>query len=1083
MSKLLENLNKEQTDAVRHGAGPLLIVAGAGTGKTTVITRRIAYLIEQSLAKPDEILALTFTDKAAGEMQERADILLPLGYHDMWISTFHSFCQRILEQHGLDIGLPGDFKLLNGTQAWVLIYNNLDKFNLNYYRPLGNPNKFISALLKHFSRCKDELISPEDYLKYAEGLRLATDSVVKTKKNQIMSLRGAGTLSGDAAISSKKKIASSSAKATADRSDALAMTTREAIDESEIIRLEEIANAFHVYQKLLLDNSYLDFGDLINYTLELFKKRPKILEYYQKKFKYILVDEFQDTNFAQYQLVKLLAGNNTTPSANASTPPFQEGNAPQRSSDIHNFPPFQEQSSGQGGVPNAVGGGGRSNNLVVVGDDDQSIYKFRGASVSNILKFQEDFPGLKQITLIENYRSSQNILDLAYNFIQANNPDRLEVKLNINKRLNGQNKANGVIELLEGKDLSEELNLIAKKINELKQKNPKSTWNDFAILVRSNSAASELLPILSSNGIPHTFVANTGLYTKPLISGLIAYISLLNNFHDSLALYRVLSFEEFKIPPADLATLLTGSEKKTLSLYEVLLQAKTIIQLHQNTQKIIDKILHQLQAHAKLTQEKSANEAFVEIIQDLGLEKALEAETLENAENRELLDQFYKKIETFVAENTDKSLHNFLHLLNLEIEAGDEGQIKFDPNLGPESLKLLTIHSGKGLEFSYVFIPNMVELRFPTRARNDQIEIPKELIKDILPEGDFHLQEERRLFYVAVTRAKTHLYLSWAKDYGGAKTKRPSIFLQETKLVPGSATSQATGKVIFTQHAKKQEVYKFLPETFSFSALKTFERCPLQYKYQYYLKLPSSGSAYFSFGQTIHKVFEIFLKDFQTRQNQTQGDLFGKTSGKQAELGTLKFLEDLYEKNWIDEWYQSKKQKEEYKRKGHNLLKKFYEHTTANIPHPKYIEKSFYLPLGKYKFTGKIDRADKSDGPFDVTQGRPERSRGGGGVEIIDYKTSEKIPGKNAKHDLDQLLVYQWAAQEAWNEKVDSLCYWYLQENKFLPEPTAGPKEINELKTRLLEDIEKIIQTIKYDQFKELDGSLREHDCEFLDLQ
>ena len=238
-SNLLDNLNKEQLSAVKHGQGPLLIVAGAGTGKTTVITRRIAYLIEQGLAKPEEILALTFTDKASGEMQDRLAQLLPLGYYDMWISTFHSFCQRILEQHGLDIGLPGDFKLLNETGAWVLIHNNLEKFNLDYYRPLGNPKKFISALLKHFARCKDELITPEQYLRYAEELKLSLD-----------------TAEGVGAAKKGKPVASP----TSD------------VDSTEINRIEEIANAFHVYEKLLLDGNFLDFANLINYALKLLEK-------------------------------------------------------------------------------------------------------------------------------------------------------------------------------------------------------------------------------------------------------------------------------------------------------------------------------------------------------------------------------------------------------------------------------------------------------------------------------------------------------------------------------------------------------------------------------------------------------------------------------------------------------------------------------------------------------------------------------------------------------------------------------------------------------------------------------------------
>ncbi len=258
----LKKLNKEQSEAVVHKKGPLLIVAGAGTGKTTVITQRIAYLIEKEEVKPEEILAVTFTDKAAGEMEERVDKLLPYGYVDLWVSTFHSFCERILRDHALDIGLPADFKVLDPTAGWLLVRQNLDKFKLDYYNSLGNPTKFIQALISHFSHCKDQEIYPEDYLAYAERLKTRDD----------------------------------------------------APESQEVERIKEVANAFHIYQRLLLENSYLDFGDLINYCLKLFKKRPLILEKYREKFKYVLVDEFQDTNWSQYELIKFLAApkNNLT---------------------------------------------------------------------------------------------------------------------------------------------------------------------------------------------------------------------------------------------------------------------------------------------------------------------------------------------------------------------------------------------------------------------------------------------------------------------------------------------------------------------------------------------------------------------------------------------------------------------------------------------------------------------------------------------------------------------------------------------------------------------------------------------------
>ena len=247
--KFLKDLNKEQTEAVTHNDGPLLIVAGAGTGKTTVITRRLAWLIAQGLAKPEEILALTFTAKAATEMEERVDKLLPLGYVNLWVSTFHSFADRILKDWGIDIGLPGDFKLLNTTEQWLLVKQNLDKFDLDYYRPLGNPTKFIHALLKHFSRAKDEEVYPEDYLKLAELKQLDAGLGEYTKK--------------------KSKIKNQKSKLLPDASE---------VEEGEVTRLKEVANAYHIYQKLLLDNNALDFGDLINYCLRLFHQRPQILD-------------------------------------------------------------------------------------------------------------------------------------------------------------------------------------------------------------------------------------------------------------------------------------------------------------------------------------------------------------------------------------------------------------------------------------------------------------------------------------------------------------------------------------------------------------------------------------------------------------------------------------------------------------------------------------------------------------------------------------------------------------------------------------------------------------------------------------
>ncbi|MBU1626236.1 UvrD-helicase domain-containing protein, partial [bacterium] len=352
-NNLLENLNKEQLQAAMHKEGPLMIIAGAGTGKTTVITQRIAWLIEQGLAKPDEILALTFTEKSATEMEERVDRLLPMGYLDLWISTFHSFCERILREHALEIGLSHEFTLLDEVDTMLLMRRNFDKFDLDYYRPRGNPTRFVKALLQHFSRIKDEMISPELYLEYVEKMQMDAD-----------------TFEGVASEDEGEKLA-------------------------EIARVKEVASAYHEYQQILLENNAMDFADLIAYTLELFKKRPNILKMYREQFKFILVDEFQDTNTAQYELVKLLS-------------------APK-------------------------------NNLTVVGDDDQSIYKFRGASLGNIMQFSQDFPNASRVVLTKNYRSAKQILDSAYTLIQQNNPHRLEIKEQISKALEAQLSEDGEV--------------------------------------------------------------------------------------------------------------------------------------------------------------------------------------------------------------------------------------------------------------------------------------------------------------------------------------------------------------------------------------------------------------------------------------------------------------------------------------------------------------------------------------------------------------------------------------------------------------------------------------------------------------
>ena len=949
-NNLLQGLNNEQKSAVVHRDGPLLIVAGAGTGKTTVITRRIAWLIEQKLANSDEILSLTFTEKSATEMEERVDKLLPLGYHDLWISTFHSFCQRILEAHALDIGLPINFKLYTNTQLWMLIRQNLDRLDLDYYRPLGNPSRFIHSLIRHFSRAKDELVTPQDYTGYARELELNSDN--------------------DLGLSVDEK-------------------------KVEVKRVSEVANAYAVYQKLLAETGALDFGDLITFTNALFTTRPNVLARFRKQFKFVLVDEFQDTNFAQYELVKLLA-------------------APK-------------------------------NNITVVGDDDQSIYKFRGASVSNILKFKETYPKTAQVTLNKNYRSFQNLLDLSYKFIQSNNPDRLEVKLGISKKLESEQKGKGEIMCSKYQDYHAEALGVLERMVLLRTKEVKNTtWNDFAVLVRANDTAEAFIDAFERAEIPFLQVSRRGLYRKSVIVDVIAYLRILINPHNSDDLYRVLNMPMFGFTHPDLAVLLDFTNRKTYSLYEALKEPALIKSLSEQGQKSTSKLLDLTGKHSALSLQKPVNELFVLIITDLGLAET-GADPSEFSTRTNYLNQFNRKVQDFAAGNNGRLLRDFVEQLDMEQAAGEEGSLDIDTDIGPEAVKIITVHSAKGLEFKHVFVAGLADKKFPAIGRSEPIELPEKLIKDILPGGDFHLQEERRLFYVAMTRARESLHLSYAESYGGSTVRKPSKFLAELGLAE-IKEEKPTGQVEFKPEKKKAISYA-IPKSFSFSSISDFRKCPYEYKHRYILKVPEPGKPAFSFGRTIHSSLEQFLKQYVF--DSSQGDLFGKKFAKPI-MPTLESLMELYNANWIDDWYEDKKQKEDYKKLGRQILKNVYVYFKQNSPAPKYIEKKFRLGINGYVFSGKIDRADN----------------GKKGLLIVDYKTGSGKDRPIAKVDREQLLIYQWAAEEFLGEKVENLEYWFLRDGVDIKQFKGTSEQVEEVKRGISKTIEEIVDAVKNDSFE-----------------
>jgi DNA helicase-2/ATP-dependent DNA helicase PcrA len=967
----LTKLNKEQKEAVLHDKGPLLIVAGAGTGKTTVITQRIINLIEKGLAKPEEILAVTFTEKASSEMEERVDKLLEFGYVDLWISTFHSFCERILRDNALDIGLAPDFKILDGTAAWLLARQNLDRFDLKYYKALGNPTKFIQALISHFSHCKDQEVYPENYLEYANSLK----------------------------------------------------TTHNESEDEETERIKEVANAYHTYQQILLENGVLDFGDMISYCLKLFNKRPLILKKYREKFKYILVDEFQDTNWAQYELIKLLAS--------------------------------------------------PVNNLTVCADDDQAIYCWRGASFSKILDFTKDFVDAKQVSLIKNYRSTQNILDKSYNFIKQNK-DRLETEIKIDKKLIADSVETGVIEHIHAKNIDQEAGQVLKKILAIKKCQEDVNYNDFAILVRANDHAIPFIRALERAGLPYQFLASRGLYSKPIILDIISYFKLLDNYHEGTAVYRILNLPFLNIVEYDIAAITQYCRKKAISLFEALQELVLIPGISADTHEKVVSILSLIKKHSEMAREKGVSEVLVAFLEDSKYLKYLIDK--DDEEKIDLANQFLNKLKSFEETTVDPTLKNFMEEMNLELESGEEGKLEFDPGQGPDMIKVMTIHGAKGLEFKYVFIVNMVDRRFPTDQRKDAIELPEDLIKDIKPKGDVHLEEERRLCYVAMTRAKKELYFTSADDYGGQRKKKLSRFLTEMgyktddKDVDESKTGLLAEKIKPTDKLKNKIQAQYLPSHFSYSQLAAFEKCPLQYKFAFILKVPTRGKAVFSFGKTMHNTLEAFLRWLnepasvkgldRAKQENLSGEKVVKKSKKKKNV--FEKLENLYEENWIDEWYNSKKEKEAYYKNGKRIIKEFYERFSEKSPNILKIngqlalEMPFNLKIGDHTIFGVIDRIDETKD----------------GVEIVDYKTgtSKDRPEK------EQLLIYQIAAQEVLHLKPKQLYYYYLDDGKtasFL----GSEKELSDQKEKIIEEIEKI----RNSEFEPTPGWQCQY-CDFKDI-
>lgn len=887
MSKLLEGLNEAQAEAVTHGGGPLLIIAGAGTGKTKVITHRIAHLITSKKARPEEILAVTFTEKAANEMEERVDLLIPYSYSFVEISTFNSFGERVLRNYGHEIGYAPDFRLLDDVEQAIFFRENLFAFPLHFYRPLSSPTRYIQELLDTIRRLKQEGIKPQEYVACAERLaEEATDDVAREKAAKQL----------------------------------------------------EMARVYAAYQELLEREGKIDFEDQVVLVVDLFRKRKSILQEFQQKYKYILVDEFQDTNSIQFELLKLLAAEHR--------------------------------------------------NLTVVGDDDQSIFRFRGASLSNILNFRKVYPDAKKIVLTENFRSTQSILDSAYRLIQQNNPDRLEVQEKIDKVLRSAFSGEGKsIHMLQLDTLSHEADRVAEIILDRVQQG--LSFGDMAILVRRNADADPFLRALNMKNIPFRFSGSRGLYARDEVKILVSFIRALTDFEDSKSLFYLALSEVYALDPYDLSLLANHAHKKHLTLHEVfkkVSQGQSPVEISETSKAKVKGLFEDLMYYVHLAAEQSAGRVIYAFLEKSGfLKSIISGEPIQAEMRTKNIRLFFDKVKNFSELTEEDSVFDFARHLDMLQQVGDN-PASAEAELEEDAVNVLTVHKAKGLEFEAVFMVGLIADRFPGRARREKILLPDAILKNDLPSKENSIQEERRLFYVGMTRAKKLLYLTWARDYGLKRLKNVSPFVLEALDLPKAPEEILRSSALeeIRRYAPSPASPERLPEvrekgvlSLSFFQVDDYLSCPLKYKYRHLMRIPVLPHHNVVFGRVLHSVIHHHLR-------------LRKAGKKLSEKGLI----DVYEQSWVNEGFLSREHEEMRKKAGEEALRRFYKREEAVQGIPLYLEKEFRWQEGGLKFTGRWDRVDRVNGR----------------AVIIDYKATEVKDQKEAdKRTRDSLQMDLYA--------------------------------------------------------------------------
>ena len=925
-------LNEEQRAAVEHGEGPLLVIAGAGTGKTRVITERIRMLLESDAELAGEnILGLTFTDKAAGEMKYRVVKSVGERAAGVWLGTFHGFCmEKILRAKNPEL------QPIDEVDHWILLRRNIAELELEHFKRLADPGEFLNDFVTFFSRCQDELVSCNDYQRHVDGLRRS----FATRK------RG---LEPDL----------------------------QRIEEEELARQEELARAYRVSERLLREKDLITFGAQLMQTVELLRADEALVEQLREQYRYILVDEFQDTNIAQLELLYLLAGDRR--------------------------------------------------NIVAVGDDDQAIYRFRGASFGSFTIFLQRFCGVSEsrlaagkirnlVSLTQNYRSTQRILRVAGEVISMNEKSPLLPP----KKLKTDNPEGERIRVAEFGTPDEEAWWVTSEIERLQ--GPGNPWRNFAVLYRKHTHRDKLLEALRRRGIPFV-IKRFSILSSTIVRDLIAYLRLIDSPADNVSCARVLAAPYWGLEPRDLVRLAERAEKNgRRPISDELDAAQGELPFSREGCRLTE-LVSMLKRLRQLARIVPATDLLDELI------RSLEVAPLSSDADHFYLDRLALFVRAWELKNEEERLHAFIEYLDFFEQAG--GDICLEDEPSDDAVQLMTVHSAKGLEFPHVFILHVNKNEFPARPRPVVFEFPTELMKEEKPEGDFQKQEERRLFYVALTRAKQRLTLSTIIN----KYKKPSPFLEDFLAHPQIQrydTAQSAPKVelppaeevaapapepegslpLFRNlDAGETRAYSRValwaksyfppcpePLQLSASAIEQYEKCPMQYLFARMWRIRGGPSAAMTFGNAMHTTIKEFVGEIRKRRKISLDEMM-----------------TIYEREWLTAGYADDYHQEEYRKAGCEQLAKLYETFRLSPPDVLHQEKSFELALDKDVIVkGRMDQVNRF--------GHDE-------IEIVDYKTGSAKDFRKADKSL-QLSIYAIAAEEVLELKPARLVFYNLTTNE-----------------------------------------------------